>query len=127
MTFKQPFPPSLTPHEDDGYYAVYIQPLIEGYQTGLVPATGIWFDYESMQYISASAQPQKNSYEKAHVLRSLIQIHPKSDVETRLPENFVTWFCSMLEVFFVRQNEYTVIPFPFRLIRIWLESKTSKN
>ncbi|GAA4399046.1 hypothetical protein GCM10023187_10350 [Nibrella viscosa] len=79
-----------------------------------VYAGGIWFSPASGRYVVSGVNSTAGKEEHGH---HLYQLHLYSE-EARA---YLTAMLSLLCVTFVRKNQYTVLPFPFDLIRLHRE------
>ncbi|OON65471.1 hypothetical protein [Hymenobacter sp. CRA2] len=79
-----------------------------------VYAGGIWYNAVSKRYVVGGTQSSNAGEARGH---HVYQIHPYGPAET----SHVTTLLSLLSVRFVRQNQYTVLPYPFDLVRLHQE------
>ncbi len=79
---------------------------------------GIWYDPNTYHYVAGVKDPNPQEQERGHVLRKII-VHQGEQDSTKLKEQLAQVFFPLLEVNFIRYRNYTVLPFPFRLIDMW--------
>jgi hypothetical protein len=72
---------------------------------------GVWFDLQAQRYVVSGAYSSKGTEKRGH---HFYQIHSYDNFQ---PAQFLQ-LISMLAVKFVRKNQYTVLPYPFDLIRL---------
>ena len=60
--------------------------------------------------------------ERGHALRR-IMVHQGNREPDKLHDQLAQSFFPLLEVNFIRYRNYTVVPFPFRMIEMWLEER----
>ncbi|MCL5123453.1 MAG: hypothetical protein M1511_02930 [Deltaproteobacteria bacterium] len=87
-------------------------------QTVIPVYQGIWYEPETQQYLVGSKDGRNFDQERGFVLRQII-CHEGEVDKYRLFEVLRLDFFPMLEVNFIRFRNYTVYPFPFKLIDIW--------
>ena len=85
---------------------------------------GIWYSPQTNHYVAGVKDPNPEEQERSHALRRLI-VHQGSREPSALHDQLAQSFFPLLEVNFIRYRNYTVAPFPFRLIEMWL--KETKN
>lgn len=68
---------------------------------------GILFDHENLQYMVGQKNAFKDEQTRSNLIRAIILIDGKFNPDKFFP---------LLDVSFVRYNQYTVLPFPFKLI-----------
>lgn len=91
--------------------------LLSPRQNALLFYTGIWYDEANMTYMVGSPDPIKPSQSNAHRLRSFRMLVGDSiNLEDML---------QLMAVGFVRLRQYTVLPYPFKLIRLYIENYLS--
>ncbi len=81
---------------------------------------GIWYEPETRQYLVGSKNSYQNEQDKGFVLREIVSYDGDNDADS-LFNTLKRDFFPMLEVNFVRHRDYTVYPFPFKLIDVWNE------
>ena len=108
--------------EDEGKYVT--RQLLEWYKTcGLFDSVkgkdihlfqGIWYDNEWC-FVVGSAQALKDKQPRAHRIRQFDVLYgeDKFDIDV---------FLQTMGVQFVRHNQYTVVPYPYHLIDIYVEN-----
>jgi hypothetical protein len=90
----------------------------------VIPAyNGISYLPETRQYHVGDKYGLKQQQERGFVLRRVIQHRPKERDDTLLEEQLREHLFPLLEVNFVRYQQYTVYPFPFKLIEMWRENR----
>ncbi|MCB9231085.1 MAG: hypothetical protein H6581_05460 [Bacteroidia bacterium] len=75
---------------------------------------GIWFEEENQQYFVGRQQGRKPTQENTFQLRKIHQLRGEFSPDQFFP---------LLMVDFIRHNEWTVLPYPFRLIQMKMELK----
>jgi hypothetical protein len=98
-------------------------PLASVKGADVVPAyTGISYLPDTQQYYVGDKYGLDSSYqqERGFVLRRVI-VHRERGRQEPLEEQLRKHLFPLLEVNFVRYQQYTVYPFPFKLIEIWNE------
>lgn len=76
-----------------------------------VYAGGIWYNAQSHRYIVSGTESSAGKEVNGH---HVYQIHPHGAAEA----THLTTLISLLKVTFVRKNRFTVLPYPFDLIRL---------
>jgi hypothetical protein len=79
-----------------------------------VYAGGIWYNAESNKYIVSGYQSSNGREARGH---HVYQLHSYGPVG----ESDITALLGLLTVTFVRKNQYTVLPYPFDLLRLYQE------
>lgn len=79
-----------------------------------VYAGGIWFNEQTRRYLVSGVDSSKGTEKRGH---HLYQAHIYDE---QLPVPFAT-LLALLTVTFVRKNQYTVLPYPFDMIRLYRE------
>ena len=72
---------------------------------------GILFDHENMQYMVGQKDAFQDEQERSNLIRGIIELDGIFNPECFFP---------LLEVSFIRYKQYTVLPFPFKLIEKWI-------
>jgi hypothetical protein len=90
---------------------------------------GIWYEPTSQYYLVGSKDSMngmKSNQERGFVYRE-IQCHNWQSGPSELKQFLSEEFFPLLEVNFIRHNNYTVYPFPFNLIQIWFDLEKWKT
>ncbi|MDM8562587.1 hypothetical protein QUF54_04455 [Candidatus Marithioploca araucensis] len=79
---------------------------------------GILFDHENLQYMVGdwNKNPFKDEQKRSNLIRGIILIDGEFNPDKFFP---------LLDVSFVRYNQYTVLPFPFHLIKKFIQLEES--
>jgi hypothetical protein len=77
---------------------------------------GILFDHENLQYMVGQKNAFKDEQTRSNLIRGIIEIDGQFN-----PDNFFP----LLDVSFVRYKQYTVLPFPFHLIKKFIQLEES--
>lgn len=94
-------------------------PLESVRESALFPVyKGIWYAPDTHHYVVGVKDPNPEEQEKGHALRRII-VHRGSRDPHTLGTQLTQCFFPLLEVNFIRYRNYTVYPFPFKLIEIW--------
>ena len=83
---------------------------------------GIWYDPDTRHYVAGVKDARPEEQERGAALRQLVIHQGEKDV-TKLEKLLRDAFFPLLEVNFIRYRNYTVLPFPFRLIEMWNDIK----
>lgn len=95
-------------------------PLDSARESSLFPVyKGIWYTPDTHHYVAGVKETNREKQERYHVLRRIV-VHRGNQEPNALDEQIAQSFIPLLEVNFIRYKNYTVIPFPFRLIEMWL-------
>jgi hypothetical protein len=73
---------------------------------------GILFDHENLQYMVGQKNAFKDEQTRSNLIRGIILIDGEFNPDKFFP---------LLDVSFVRYNQYTVLPFPFKLIEKFIQ------
>jgi hypothetical protein len=73
---------------------------------------GILFDHENLQYMVGQKNAFKDEQTRSNLIRGIILIDGEFNPDKFFP---------LLDVSFVRYNQYTVLPFPFNLIKKFIQ------
>ena len=79
-----------------------------------VYAGGIWYNQHSRRYIVSGTESSAGTEERGH---HVYQIHELGQTE----QQHLATLRSLLTVTFVRKNRFTVLPYPFDMIRLYRE------
>lgn len=82
---------------------------------------GIWYEPTTRQYLVGSKYGRQDVQEKGFVFRQIVD-HSNRYSDEEFFELLKQEFFPMLEVNFIKYNDYTVYPFPFKLIEIWKDT-----
>jgi len=94
-------------------------PLESVRESALFPVyKGIWYAPDTQHYVAGVKDPNPEEQEKGHTLRRII-VHQGNREPNILRGQLARRFFPLLEVNFIRYRNYTVYPFPFKLIEIW--------
>jgi len=77
---------------------------------------GIMFDPENLQYMVGQKNAFKDEQTRSNLIRGIILIDGEFNPDKFFP---------LLDVSFVRYNQYTVLPFPFHLIKKFIQLEES--
>lgn len=80
---------------------------------------GLWYAPDTNHYVAGVKESNREKQERDHVLRRIV-VHQGSQEPDVLNAQLAQSFFPLLEVNFIRHKNYTVVPFPFRLIEMWL-------
>jgi hypothetical protein len=83
---------------------------------------GIWHDPDTNHYVAGVKDGNSLEQERGHTLRRVVA-HRGPQSVLGLHNSLTKFFFPLLEVNFIRYKNYTVIPFPLRLIDMWLDIK----
>lgn len=79
---------------------------------------GIWYAPDTNHYVAGVKDPSSEEQERGHALRRIV-VHQGEREPNKLQAWLAQAFFPLLEVNFIRHRNYTVYPFPFKLIEIW--------
>jgi hypothetical protein len=79
---------------------------------------GIWYDSQTLQYYAGSKTTYNENQEKGHQMRRVAEIEGYFNAKEFFP---------LLDVEFVRYGGYTVLPYPFAIIRIYEKMSNTGN
>ena len=82
---------------------------------------GIWYAPETNHYVVGVKDSNPGDQERGHVFRRII-VHQGEHDSKLLQTQLIESFFPLLEVNFIKYRNYTVMPFPFRLITMWKET-----
>jgi len=77
---------------------------------------GILFDHENLQYMVGQKNAFKDEQTRSNLIRGIILIYGEFNPDKFFP---------LLDVSFVRYKQYTVLPFPFHLIKKFIQLEES--
>jgi hypothetical protein len=104
------------------YVDLPLESIREGY---LFPVyQGVWYDPDTNYYVAGVKDTNPEKQERSHALRRII-VHQGAQEPDKLYNQLAQSFFPLLEVNFIRYRNFTVVPFPFRLIEMWLAIKSS--
>ena len=83
-------------------------------------AGGVWYNAQALRYVVSGTESSAGKEAHGH---HLYQLHAYGPVEAAHLETLV----AMLTVTFVRKNRFTVLPYPFDLIRLHRELNSAPN
>lgn len=83
---------------------------------------GIWYAPNTNHYVAGVKDTTTVDQERGHTLRR-IMVHQGNREPDKLHDQLAQSFFPLLEVNFIRYRNYTVVPFPFRMIEMWLEER----
>lgn len=95
-------------------------------QTVIPVYQGIWYNPETRQYLVGSKDGRNYDQERGFVFREIV-CHSPAISDELLSEILQREIFPMLEVNFIRFRNYTVYPFPFKLIDMWKEEIRSST
>ena len=81
---------------------------------------GIWYEPKTRQYLVGSKDGRDEVQERGFVFRGIVS-HNGNYSDDEFLNLLKAEFFPMLEVNFIRYHDYTVYPFPFKLIEMWNE------
>ena len=76
---------------------------------------GIWYSNDELVYFVGSANPERTKRPKAILVRKFFGLSENFDFDIEL-------FMGTLAVKFIKHNEYTVVPYFFKLIDVYVEN-----
>lgn len=79
---------------------------------------GIWYDPDTNHYVAGVKDSNSLEQERGHTLRRIV-VHQGEREPDKLRAQLTQAFFPLLEVNFIRHRNYTVYPFPFKLIEVW--------
>ncbi|MBX3057644.1 MAG: hypothetical protein KF770_14355 [Anaerolineae bacterium] len=79
---------------------------------------GIWYAPDTNHYVAGVKDPNTEEQERSHTLRRIV-VHQGDQSRAGAQVQIAKSFFPLLEVNFIRHKNYTVMPFPFKLIEIW--------
>lgn len=81
---------------------------------------GIWYAPDTNHYVAGVKDSNQGKQERGHTLRRIV-VHQGEQESAKLQKQLKQSFFPLMEVNFIRHHNYTVVPFPFRLIEMWQE------
>ncbi|MCB8988982.1 MAG: DUF2779 domain-containing protein [Ardenticatenaceae bacterium] len=87
---------------------------------------GIWYAPNTNHYVAGVKDTNQGEQERGHTLRRIV-VHRGERDSIKLQNQLKQWFFPLLEVNFIRHRNYTVVPFPFRLIEMWKDITSSSS
>lgn len=81
---------------------------------------GIWYAPKTSHYVAGVKDANQGEQERGHTLRRIV-VHQGEREPAKLQNLLKLSFFPLLEVNFIRHRNYTVAPFPLRLLEMWLE------
>lgn len=79
-------------------------------------AQGIWYSAESQHYFVGAKDGLNNHQDKGVIMRQILPLKGQIDAD---------FFLSLLNVDFIRHGGFTVLPYPFALLKIWKKTQSS--
>jgi hypothetical protein len=87
---------------------------------------GVWYAPDSGHYVAGVKDTNPEEQERGHTLRRII-VHQGEQEPSKLQARLEQVFFPLLEVNFIRHKNFTVYPFPFKLVEIWQKLGVSAN